>query len=118
MLTSFGPSERARPLSLEHQPPDSGAREDDVRPFDLPVDVLGRPIEYGGEQHAEDLLRCAFGNATEAISLDEVSSTEVGEARPSCADAVTASLMQDQHLSHGKNVPVRITQPPSRLGAN
>jgi hypothetical protein len=77
---------------LDHQPPDSRAREDDVRPFDLPVHVLGRPVEHGGEQLAEDLLSGAFGNATEAIALDEVSSTEVGEARPSCADAVTASL--------------------------
>jgi len=30
---------------LDHQPPDSRAREDDVRPFDLLVDVLGRPVE-------------------------------------------------------------------------
>jgi hypothetical protein len=89
---------------LDHQPPDSRAREDHVRPFDLPVHVLGRPVEHEGKQLAEDLLSGTFGNATEAIALDEVSSTEVGEARSSCADAVIASLMQDQHLRHGGNV--------------
>lgn len=105
MDRSFVPSERAGPLGFDYQPLDSGAREDDVRPFDLPVDVLGRPVEYGREQHAKDLLRGALGNATEAVALDEVSSTEVSETRPRRADTVTAPLLQNQHLRHGKNVP-------------